>query len=101
MTTAAPFPDGKTTVGRAVQTQGVGLTMRLRLARSSGHNKNALMRATNPTHVASIGILTFIRPGRNKKPGRSGTTSNGGLQGGRSDSRAAVEVFVPPRSRTP
>jgi hypothetical protein len=94
MTPAAP--DGKTTAARAVQTQSVGLTMRLPLATGAGRSKNALMRSTNPTHVASIGMMTFIKPRRNKKPGRSETTSNSSLQGGRIGRRARGEMTVVP-----
>ena len=98
MKPAAPFPDGKTTAARAVQTQRVGLTMRLPLATGAGRS-NALMRATNPTHVASIGMMTFIKPRRNKKPGKSGTTSNSGLPGGRIGRRARDEMTVVPEDR--
>lgn len=68
-------------MARAVQkTQCVEVTMRLRLETGAGRSKNALTRVTNPTHVGSIVMMTFIRPERNKKPGRIGMTSNTGLE---------------------
>lgn len=41
------------------------------------------MPAISPTHVGNTGTVTFIKPQRNSRPGRSGTTSSSGLQGGR------------------
>ena len=67
-------------MARAVQTQGVGVVVRPRLATGVGRSNNAWMQATSPTHVGSTGMLTDIKPERNKRPGRSGTTSNSGLQ---------------------
>jgi hypothetical protein len=38
------------------------------------------MRATNPTHVESIGTVISTKPDRNKDQSRSGMHSNGGSQ---------------------
>ena len=38
------------------------------------------MRATNPTHVESIGTVISTKRARNKKRGRNGMSSNGGSQ---------------------
>ena len=79
MTTAKRFLDGRTTVVRG-QTQAVGLITRLRLPKGVGRSKNSLMRATSPTGEESIGMMTFIKPLRTKKPGRTGTSSNSGFE---------------------
>ena len=78
--TALASKHGKTTVVRRGRMPGVGLTRRARLATGVGRNRNALMRATNPTHVESIGTVISTKPARNKKRGRSGMSSNGGSQ---------------------
>ena len=67
-------------MARAVQTQGVGVAVRPRLATDVGRSNNAWMRAISPTHVGSTVMLTDIKPDRNKRPGRTATTSNSGLQ---------------------
>ena len=63
-----------------VQTQGVGLTTDLRPGIGAGRSKNSLMRATSPTGEESIGMMTFIKLLRTKKPGRTGTSSNSGFE---------------------
>ena len=71
---------GKTTAVRRGRMPGVGLTPRAGPTTAVGRNGNALMRATNPTHVESIGTVTSIKPERNKKRGRSEMSSNGDSQ---------------------
>ena len=71
---------GKTTVVRRGRMPGVGLTRRAGLATGVGRDSNALIRATNPTHVESIGTVISTKPDRNKKRGGSGMISNGGSQ---------------------
>ena len=43
-------------------------------------NKRTSMRATSPTDVGSIGMMTCTKRERNRRPGKSGTISNGGLR---------------------
>lgn len=74
------FLDGKTTAARAIHTQDVAPATRLRLARAVGRNRTALMRATNPAPEESIDIVMSTKPERNKRAGRTGTTSNSGCQ---------------------
>jgi hypothetical protein len=74
-------------VARADQTRGAGLGTRLRLATGVGRSINDLLRATSPTHVGSTGMRTFIKPEWNRKPGRSGTTSNSACKAARQSPR--------------
>jgi hypothetical protein len=71
---------GKTTAVRRGRMPGVGLTRRAGLATGVGRDSNGLIRATNPTHVESIGTVISTKPDRNKKRGGSGMSSNGGSQ---------------------
>jgi len=82
MTTAARFPDGKTTVARAIQAHGVELTMPARLPTPVSPSNKPLTPATGPIHVGSTGMMTFIKPPQNNEPGRNGTSSNNGLERG-------------------
>jgi len=78
--TALASQRGKTTVVRRRRMLGGGLTPRAGLSTGVGRDRNALMRATNPTHVESIGTTISTKPDRNKKRGRSAMSSNGGSQ---------------------
>ena len=74
MSTPGRFPDGRTTAVRAVQTHGVKLTLPGRLPTPVSPSNKPSMPATNPIHVGSTGMMTFIKPPQNKEPGRSGTS---------------------------